>query len=138
MLHTENGKLKVKILATTIERFHNQQPQLVFSNPLVVYFYNDSALVQSTLKAEYAEINDEKKLMTAKENVILTNIAGKKLESEELIWDEKNNKIYTDKKVKITTGKEVIEGEGFVSNSDFTEYSISKIHGTFNFETLNK
>tara|TARA_B100000768_G_scaffold107019_1_gene99315 strand:+ start:599 stop:1132 length:534 start_codon:yes stop_codon:yes gene_type:complete len=138
MLHTENGKLKVKIVATTIERFNNQQPQLVFSNHLVVYFYNDSALVQSTLKAEYAEINDEKKLMSAKENVILTNIAGKKLESEELIWDEKNNKIYTDKKVKITTGKEVIEGEGFVSSPDFTEYSISKIHGTFNFETPNE
>lgn len=138
MLHTENGKLKVKIVATTIERFNNQQPQLVFSNHLVVYFYNDSAMVQSTLKAEYAEINDEKKLMTAKENVILINIAGKKLESEELIWDEKNNKIYTDKKVKITTGKEVIEGEGFVSNPDFTEYSISKIHGTFNFETPNE
>lgn len=138
MLHTENGKLKVKIVATTIERFNNQEPQLVFSNHLVVYFYNDSALVQSTLKAEYAEINDEKKLMTAKENVILTNIAGKKLESEELIWDEKNNKIYTDKKVKITTLKEVIEGEGFVSNPDFSEYSISKIHGTFNFETPNK
>ena len=79
-------------------------------------------MVQSTLKAEYAEINDEKKLMTAKENVILTNKAGKKFESEELIWDEKNNKIYTDKKVKITTGKEVIVGEGFVSNPDFTEY----------------
>ena len=138
MLHTENGKLKVKIVATTIERFNNQQPQLVFSNHLVVYFYNDSALVQSTLKAEYAEINDGKKLMTAKENVILTNRTGKKLESEELIWDEKNNKIYTDKKVKITTGKEVIEGEGFVSNPDFTEYSISKIHGTFNFETPNE
>lgn len=138
MLHTENGKLKVKIVATTIERFNNQEPQLVFSNHLVVYFYNDSALVQSTLQAEYAEINDEKKLMIAKENVILTNIAGKKLESEELIWDEKNNKIYTDKKVKITTVKEVIEGEGFVSNPDFSEYSISKIHGTFNFETPNK
>ena len=76
--------------------------------------------------------------MTAKENVILTNIAGKKLESQQLIWDEKNNKIFTDKKVKITTGKEVIEGEGFVSNLDFTEYSISKIHGNFNFETPNK
>ena len=35
----------------------------------------------------------------------------------------------------ITTGKEVIEGKGFVSNPDFTEYSISKIHGTFDFET---
>ena len=73
--------------------------------------------------------------MTAKDNVVLTSENGKRLETEELIWDEKKNKIYTDRKVKITTGKEVIEGEGFSSNPDFTEYTISKIHGTFNFET---
>ena len=35
----------------------------------------------------------------------------------------------------ITTGKEIVEGEGFVSNPDFTEYQISKIHGTFDLET---
>ena len=31
---------------------------------------------------------------------------GKKLETEELIWDEVADKIYTNKKVKITTGKD--------------------------------
>ena len=135
MLHTENGKLKVKIVSNTIERFQNRQPQLVFSNYMEVYFYNDSAQIQSTLFAENAEIDENKKIMIAKDNVMLTSEKGKQLETEELIWDEKKNKIYTHKKVKITTGKEVIEGEGFSSNPDFTEYTISKIHGTFNFET---
>lgn len=135
MLHTENGKLKVKIASNTIERFQNRQPQLVFSNHMEVYFYNDSAQIQSTLFAENAEIDEKKKIMTANNNVVLTSENGKKLETEELIWDEKKNKIYTKKKVKITTGKEVIEGEGFYSNPDFTEYTISKIHGTFNFKT---
>ena len=135
MLHTENGKLKVKIVSNTIERFQNRQPQLVFSNHLEVYFYNDSAQIQSTLYAENAEVDDNKKIMTAKDYVVLTSENGNKLETEELIWDEKKNKIYTQKKVKITTGKEVIEGEGFSSNPDFTEYTIYKIHGTFNFET---
>ena len=41
MLHTENGVLKVKIIATTIKRFQDIQPQLVFSNGLEVIFYND-------------------------------------------------------------------------------------------------
>ena len=52
-----------------------------------------------------------------------------------MIWDENKNKIYTDKKVKITTAKEVIYGEGFTSTPDFKQYSITNIHGTFDLAT---
>jgi LPS export ABC transporter protein LptC len=134
LLHTENGKIKVKIVAGKIERFQNSQPQLIFSEHLEVYFYNDSSQLQSTLMADNASIDEENKIMLAKENVVLISSDAKKLETDELVWDEKQNTIYTDKKVKITTGKEIIYGEGFISNPDFTEYSITKIHGTFDFE----
>ena len=134
LLHTENGKIKVRIVAGKIERFQNKQPQLVFTEYLEVYFYNDSSQLQSTLKADGASIDEETKIMLAQNNVELISSDNKKLETEELIWDEQQNKIYTDKKVKITTGKEVIYGEGFTSNPDFTAYSITKIHGTFDFE----
>ena len=134
LLHTENGKIKVRIVAGKIERFQNKQPQLVFTESLEVYFYNDSSQLQSTLKADGASIDEETKIMLAQNNVELISSDDKKLETEELIWDEQQNKIYTDKKVKITTGKEVIYGEGFTSNPDFTAYSITKIHGTFDFE----
>jgi len=135
LLHTENGKTKVRIVAGKIERFQNRQPQLIFSEHLEVYFYNDSSQLQSTLKADNASIDEETKIMLAQNNVELIGSDAKKLETEELVWDEKKDKIYTDKKVKITTGKEVIYGEGFTSNPDFTEYSITKIHGTFDFES---
>tara|TARA_X000000368_G_scaffold417649_2_gene414650 strand:- start:1417 stop:1890 length:474 start_codon:yes stop_codon:yes gene_type:complete len=135
LLHTENGKLKVRIIAGIIERFNNIQPQLIFSENLEVYFYNDSSKLQSRLKANDASIYEEKKIMVAQNNVELIGSDDKKLETEELVWDEKNNKIYTDKKVKITTGKKVIYGEGFTSDPDFTEYTIIKIHGTFDFKS---
>jgi LPS export ABC transporter protein LptC len=135
LLHTENGKIKVRIIAGIIERFQNLQSQLIFSDNLEVYFYNDSSQLQSTLKADDASIDEEKKIMVAQNNVEIISSDDKKLETEELVWDEKNNKIYTDKKVKITTGKEVIYGEGFTSNPNFTEYSIIKIHGTFDFKS---
>ena len=134
MLQTENGILKVQIIAETIKRFQDVQPQLVFSNGLEVVFYNDSGLVRSILKAENAEIDKTNNIMTASESVFLTSSDGKRLETEKLIWDENKNKIYTDNKVIIRTSKELIEGEGFESNPDFSEYSISKIQGTFNFE----
>ena len=135
LLHTENGKVKVRVLANSIERFQDIQPALVFPNQLEVYFYNDSSQLQSTLIADYASIDEGKKIMLAKNNVILISIDDKKLETDELVWDEKKNKIYTDKKVKITTGKEVVFGEGFTSTTDFKEYSITKVHGTFDFTT---
>ena len=134
LLHTENGKIKVRIVADKIERFQNQQPGLIFSEKIQVYFYNDSSELRSTLMANDASIDEDAEIMLAQNNVILTSHDDKKLETEELVWDEQQKKIYTDKKVKITTGKEVVYGEGFTSNSDFTEYSIIKIHGTFDFQ----
>ena len=135
LLHTENGKVKVRLVANRIERFQEIQPALIFPDHLEVYFYNDSSQLQSTLMADYASIDEEKKIMLAQNNVILISNDDKKLETNELVWDESKNKIYTDKKVKITTGKEVIYGEGFTSTPDFKQYSITKIHGTFDFAT---
>ena len=93
--------------------------------------------VESVLKAEDAEVDEVNNIMTALKSVVLTSSEGEELKTEELIWDERKNKIYTDKKVTIQTGNEVIKGQGFESNPNFSEYSISKIHGTFNFETPN-
>ena len=135
LLHTENGRLKVRLIASRIERFQDIQPALIFSDHLDVYFYNDSSELQSTLMADYASIDEENKIMMAQNNVVLISSDNKQLETDELLWDEKKNKIYTDKRVKITTGKEVIFGEGFTSTPDFKEYSITKIHGTFDFST---
>tara|TARA_B100000780_G_scaffold174665_1_gene122323 strand:- start:1329 stop:1862 length:534 start_codon:yes stop_codon:yes gene_type:complete len=135
LLHTENGKVKVRLVANRIERFQEIQPALIFPDHLEVYFYNDSSQLQSTLMADYASIDEEKKIMLAQNNVILISSDDKKVETTELVWDENKNKIYTDKKVKITTGKEVIYGEGFTSTPDFKQYSITKIHGTFDFAT---
>ena len=135
LLHTENGKVKVRVVASRIERFQDIEPSLIFSDHLEVYFYNDSSQLQSTLMADYASIDEGKKIMLAQNNVILISSDDKKLETDELIWDENKNKIYTDKKVKITTGKEVVYGEGFTSTPDFKKYSITKINGTFDFAT---
>ena len=136
MLHTEHGKLKVKIRATKIERFQDV-PQLVFSSGIEVVFYNDSGFVQSQLLADAADIDEDNNIMTARHNVILISSDDKQLETDELIWNERKNMIYSSKDVKINTGKEIIFGEGFTSNPDFTKYSISKIHGTFDFKNTN-
>ena len=132
LVHTENGDIKVEVFANSIKRFKNQDKEVLLEG-VIVKFYNDSLAIQSILKADYASIDEKNKIMKATNNVLLKNSDKKQLESEELIWDENKNKIYTDMDVKITTGNEVIFGEGFKSNLDFTAYTILKINGTVNF-----
>jgi hypothetical protein len=52
-----------------------------------------------------------------------------KLESEELIWEEEERRIYSNKFVKITKPDEVIYGVGFETNQEFTRWKINAPEG---------
>ena len=127
--YTENGKIKLKIMAEKIERFLNKTPSICFSKGVVVHFYNDSTNIVSTLTSEEAFIDDKNKQMIAKTNVELVNQKEEKLNSEQLIWDEKSNVIFTKQSVSISTKDEVIFGDGFESTPDFSSYKITNVRG---------
>lgn len=61
-----------------------------------------------------------------KNNVEAISVKGDKLNTEELTWNQKTQKISSDKFVKITTRDEIIFGDGFESNQDLTNYKIKK------------
>ena len=86
--HTENGILKVKINATKLERFAKPESIVRISNSLEV-FYDSKEKIKSFLSAKNAEINETTNIMTAFDQVVLNSVNGKKLETEELIWDDK-------------------------------------------------
>ena len=66
--------------------------------------------------------------MIATDSVILKSI-DKKLETEVLIWDQKKEKVYTEEEVVITTANEVIYAQGFISDPNFSDYTLKKISG---------
>ena len=132
LLYTEKGKVKVKILAQKIERFTKPNPTIDFSEGIVVYFYNDSLIITSTLTADQAIIDEKKEQMMAQINVELVNQKQEKLNTEQLIWDEKANLIFTEKTVRISSKEEVIFGEGFESTPDFSSYKITNVRGSIN------
>lgn len=131
LTYTEKGKVKVKIISKQIERY-TARSTINFSGGIIVYFYNDSAIITSTLTAEEAIIDEKKEQMMAQVNVELVNHKQEKLNTEQLIWDEKSNLIFTEKTVRITTKEEVIFGEGFESTPDFSSYKITNVRGSIN------
>ena len=135
LLYSDSARVKVKLTAGRMERYVGEDPYLELPKGVVVLFYNDSLEVKSSLRANYAVRYENRNIMEARNDVVVINEKGEKLNTEHLIWDEKESKIYSDEFVKITTGDEIIYGNGFEANEDFTRYKIFNIKGTINLKT---
>jgi len=131
MLYTDSAQLKVMLKANRMLMFNKNvsEPFTVLPKGVFVTFFDDEEKISATLKANYGVRYDVTRRMEARYAVEVVNKEGTKLETEKLIWDEANKKIYTDAFVKITTAKEIISGTGMESNQDFTKYELKKVTG---------
>jgi LPS export ABC transporter protein LptC len=91
---------------------------------------------ENQLDANYAISHENEKIIEVRNDVRLENVKGERLNTEKLTWNQASKKIYTDQFVKITTPDEVIYGDGFESNQNFTEYKIFKIRGILSLKDI--
>jgi len=70
----------------------------------------------------------DKQLWKLKGNVDAQNMAGEKFFSDELFWDQRQQRIYSDKYIEILKGETELKGYGFESNQEMTEYRIFRPH----------
>jgi LPS export ABC transporter protein LptC len=94
---------------------------------LTVYNYNANMEIESKMSANYGISYEKKEEVMVRDNVILVNIKGEKLNSEELWWNRQSKKITSDKFVKVTTIDEEIIGYGFDANEDYSEYTVRNV-----------
>lgn len=135
ILYSDSARVKVKITTPKLTRIASENPVTELPKGMLVEFYDSDMKISSTLQARYALRKDLESIMEAKNDVVVVNAKGEKLNTEHLIWNEKTSKIYSDKFVKITTPDKIIYGNGFEANQDFTSYKIFNIKGTI---TINK
>ena len=129
LYYSTNANVNVKLTAPLLERYDGDKPYIVFRKGVAVYFYDSLKKVSSQLHANYAINRIYKNEMEAKGNVVIQNNKGEKLNSEDLIWNQKKDLIYSNDFVKITKKDEILMGTGFKSNSDFSNYKIENIQG---------
>jgi len=131
LIYSEKAAVKIKIIAPLSEEYNEKDNHYIeMSEGIKVLFFDSLLNVASTLTSNYAIQQVSKKIMEAKDNVVVINDKGEKLNTEHLIWNEDSSKIYSDVFVKITTKEEIIMGEGMEANQDFTKWKIHKIKGT--------
>ncbi|WP_162428058.1 LPS export ABC transporter periplasmic protein LptC [Pontibacter pudoricolor] len=132
-LYSDSAKLMIRMKAPVQQEF--EKGDGVFPKGFYVEFLQQPGKVTSTMRANYGKQTKGSELYFAKGDVQVNNILkGEKLETEELYWDRRRRKIYTDKFVKITTPNRVVTGQGLQSDQNFDNYTIKKITGVFDIE----
>lgn len=130
IIYSDSAKVKVELTAPVLNRFETDNSYIEMPKGLQALFYNERMEVKSKLTARYGIRYERDLRMEARKNVVVINENGDRLETEHLIWDEKKEKLISDDFVKITTKDEIIFGNGFEANQDFTKYKIFNIKGT--------
>lgn len=129
IIYSSMGENKIKAFAPTLLRFNTEKPYVEFVDGVKINFYDKDGNVETSMTAKHATVQDGTSLMIARNDVVVTNLKGEKLNTEELVWDESRKQIYSNSFVKITTEDEILMGQGMESNETFTDYTIKKITG---------
>ncbi len=136
IFYSDSANVKVIINAPILERYiAYDDSKDVFPKGILIEFLNDQKVVDSWLKADQAVREVRTSKVTAKGNVIFYNAKNEKLETPELIWDEKERIVYTEKIVRITQAEkgDTTYGFGFRANQDFSRIEIKKkVQGKMN------
>lgn len=136
ILYSSNAEVQMIMTAPQMDKYATEEPYMELPKGFVMTFYDSLMRETSRISANYAIQHEKDELIDARNDVVVENMeTQEKLNSEQLIWDRKNEIIYTEKFVKITTGDEVLFGDGFESDDRFTSWRIKNPRGTFYVET---
>ena len=90
--------------------------------------------IDASIKADTAYYYERKKLWELRGNVQIHSQRGDKFETQQLYWDEKKGKVYSNQFIQIEQEDKMITGYGFESNQELTEYEIKNTTGIFTIE----
>ena len=135
IIYSERARVQIKLVSPYLVNETKEEPLLIFPEGFTVYFYDSAMNLQSTITADYGISYEKKKLMEARHNVVVENLKkGEKLNTEELFWDRNKQQIYSNKFVRLTTGEQVVTGDGLTSKDPFDEIFITNPKGLLEFK----
>ena len=113
-------------------------PYWAFEKGVYLEKFDTLFRIEASIKADTAYYHEKKKLWELKGNVRIMSLRGDKFQTDLLFWDEKKEKVYSDKFIQIEQDDKMIRGYGFESNQDLTEYEIKNTTGIFTIEDKQK
>lgn len=135
VIYSDSAKVKVQVLAPTYKRYPTvERPYMEFADGLEVYFYNDSAKIESEIRADYTIYYVEERLWHATGNVVAQQfVSGDALYTDELFWNENEELIYSDSYTRVISEDNTLYGKkGFRSHQNLSNWQLIGSSGTIN------
>lgn len=99
-------------------------PYWSFPQGLDMEKYDDTMAINATFRSDSAVYFSVRKLWRFDGNVIMRNTDGDRFATPQLYWDQNAKRVYSDSFMHIERAERIIEGYGFESNDQMTEYTI--------------
>ncbi len=130
VLFSDSGRVTARLSGALLNRYGGEYPYLDFPKGFKIYLYDSTRRVSSTISGNHGMRREMARTMEAWGNVVVRNESKQEqLNTEHLVWDENQHRIWSDVKVKITTPDKILFGDGMSSNEAFTEYAIKNPTG---------
>ena len=114
----------------------NQQRK-EFPDGIRVEFFNDVGAISSILTAKYAVQYEIDNKVIVRDSVVWRSSEDQQLETTELIWDERQELVYTNKFSVITTPSDTIFTQYFKARQDFSEIIMTSTDGAIIVDDLS-
>lgn len=129
ILLTKEGRLRAEVTSGHLEKYNDKQ--FIILNELVkVNFYDDDESSSSVITSESAEVDQISNDMKAIGSVVAVSDSGITLFSETLTYNSKEERLFTQDSIKITTLEfDTLYGIGFESDLGLKNWYILKPSG---------
>ena len=131
-LISDSGITRYRVKAKEWLVFGNaKEPHSYFPEGIYVEKFDTIFHTEASIKADTAYYFDKKGLWRLIGNVEVESLQGERFNTSELFWDQKAEKVYSDKYIRIQQKEQIITGVGFESNQNMTRYRIFNSQGEF-------
>ena len=127
--YTDSGRVTANLLSPKMLDFSNRDfayNEFPEGARLNIFDENNE---KSTIIADYAIVYDKTGIIDMQGNVVLASTTQDTLFAEQLYYDQNREWLFTNKPVTFRRGQDVINGNGFDSDSEFKQAQVLEIDG---------
>lgn|GEM_PF-100418 len=130
IIFSDSGYVRGIVTAPTMLNYLDKADQRQeFPDGLRVAFLDEYQDTSSTLIANWGVYRPRTKQITVRDSVVWESTDQQRLDTEELNWDEKGQRIHTNKFVVLRQPDYVITGHGLESDQAFTNARVLQVDG---------
>ncbi len=135
-IYSDSAIIRAKLVSPLMEKYLSDKGEYYYElkKGVNITFFDVHQNENGFLTADYGVHYPDRKIMIARGNVMVVNKLGDTLNTDELIWDEKAEKIYSEKFVSVKTSEQIIKSQGFETDPSFTRYKFKNIKGVISLQ----